>query len=190
MFVPKPAEARKAEVAIFQKGVRLHWKGGTVRPTGRTSEATGKPTKSLLIPFADSPLRKRRVTLAELHLPADSIHVLKSRNGCPILAATKSLKTRTNLVWLGKLVKAASFRPRPEVLPAAEALQRSAISCSLGMRKFSVTPIGLHKHCTAPFPESEDSGEPIPCDTPGNRTHCAVAFGYLVPPCQQRIGDF
>lgn len=133
--VAKMTETRKAEVVIAQKGVRLHWKGGTVKPTGRTSEVTGKPTKSLLIPFADSPLRKRRITLQELHAPAENIHVLKSRNGCPCLVAAEHLKKKTKLIWLGKLVKSASFRPRPDVLPSPGEMQRSALRGALARVK-------------------------------------------------------
>lgn len=121
-------EDGRAVVAINHRGVHLHWKGGDVRPTGRPSEVTGKPTKSLLIPFPDSPLRQRGISLAELGVPQESIHVIKSKKGCPILVAGIEKKTtRTNLIWLGKLVKSAHFEPRPEVLPSEEALHAAAV---------------------------------------------------------------
>lgn len=120
-------EDGRAVVAINHRGVHLHWKGGDVRPTGRPSEVTGKPTKSLLIPFPDSPLRQRGISLAELGVPKESIHVIKSKKGCPILVAGIEKKTRTNLIWLGKLVKSAHFEPRPEVLPSEEALHAEAV---------------------------------------------------------------
>lgn len=120
-------EDGRAVVAINHRGVHLHWKGGDVRPTGRPSEVTGKPTKSLLIPFPDSPLRQRGISLAELGVPKESIHVIKSKKGCPILVAGIEKKTRTNLIWLGKLVKSAHFDPRPEVLPSEEALHAEAV---------------------------------------------------------------
>ena len=120
-------EDGRAVVAIKHRGVRLHWQGGDVRPTGRPSEVTGKPTKSLLIPFPDSPLRQRGISLAELGVPKESIHVIKSKKGCPILVAGIEKKTRTNLIWLGKLVKSAHFEPRPEVLPSEEALHAEAV---------------------------------------------------------------
>lgn len=122
---PEEEEGR-AVVAINHRGVRLQWKGGEVRPTGRPSEVTGKPTKSLLIPFADSPLRKRGISLAELRVPKESIHVIRSKKGCPILVAGIEKKRRTNLIWLGKLVKSAHFDARPEVLPSEEALHAEA----------------------------------------------------------------
>ena len=124
--VPEEEEGR-AVVAINHRGVHLHWKGGDVRPTGRPSEVTGKPTKSLLIPFPDSPLRQRGISLAELGVPKESIHVIKSKKGCPILVAGIEKKTRTNLIWLGKLVARAHFEPRPEVLPSEEALHAEAV---------------------------------------------------------------
>lgn len=120
-------EDGRAVVAINHRGVHLHWKGGDVRPTGRPSEVTGKPTKSLLIPFPDSPLRQRGISLAELGVPKESIHVIKSKKGCPILVAGIEKKTRTNLIWLGKLVKSVHFEPRPEVLPSEEALHAEAV---------------------------------------------------------------
>ena len=123
---PEEEEGR-AVVAINHRGVHLHWKGGDVRATGRPSEVTGKPTKSLLIPFPDSPLRQRGISLAELGVPQESIHVIKSKKGCPILVAGIEKKTRTNLIWLGKLVKSAHFEPRPEVLPSEEALHAEAV---------------------------------------------------------------
>lgn len=133
-------EEGRAVVVVRQRGVHLHWKGGDVRPTGRLSEVTGKPTKSLLIPFPDSPLRQRGISLAELGVPQESIHVIKSKKGCPILVAGIEKKTRlradgatprqarTNLIWLGKLVKSAHFEPRPEVLPSENELQRAALT--------------------------------------------------------------
>ena len=120
-------EDGRAVVAINHRGVRLHWKGGDVGPTGRPSEVTGKPTKSLLIPFPDSPLRKRGISLAELGVPKESMHVIKSKKGCPILVAGIEKKRRTNLIWLGKLVKRAHFEARPEVLPSEEALHAEAV---------------------------------------------------------------
>lgn len=119
-------ESGSALVLITQRGVRLHWQGGEVRPTGRPSAVTGKPTRSLLLPFPDSPLRRRGITLAELGLPPESIHVIKSKRGCPILVAGEQQKTHTNLIWLGTLVKSARFRPRPGVLPSEAALRAEA----------------------------------------------------------------
>lgn len=121
-------EDGRAIVVVSQRGVRLHWKGGEVRPTGRPSAVTGKPTKSLLIPFPDSPLRKRGISLAELGVPKESMHVIKSKKGCPILVAGIEKKRHTNLIWLGKLVKRAHFEARPEVLPSENELQRAALT--------------------------------------------------------------
>lgn len=125
--VAEQVEGCTAYVVVRHKGVRLHWKGGTVRPTGKPSEVTGKPTKSLLIPFDDSPLRKRRVSLYELHYPKENLHVFKSASGCPILVAAEHQKRKTKLIWLGKLVKAATFEERPEVMPTADAMLAAAV---------------------------------------------------------------
>lgn len=120
-------EGSTAYVVVRQKGVRLHWKGGTVRPTGKPSEVTGKPTKALLIPFDDSPLKKQRIPLHELHVPRENIHVFKSHSGCPILVAAEHKKRKTKLIWLGKLVKAAHFNARPDVMPNEQELKSAAV---------------------------------------------------------------
>lgn len=124
------AQRGMAAVVVRQKGVRLHWLGGDVRATGQRSEVTGKPTKALLIPFEDSPLRKRRKTLKELNYPAEQLHVIKSKSGCPLLVAEDRKKKRTNLIWLGKLVQKAHFEPRPEVLPTVEEMNQEAASAA------------------------------------------------------------
>lgn len=116
-----------AEIKITQIGVRLHWRGGAVRPTGRVSEVTGKPTSSLLIPFSDSPLRKRRATLAEMGYDPEKVHVIKRRGGAPVLVYAAEKKRRTDLVYLGVLVKQATFHARPDVLPDDATLQAAAI---------------------------------------------------------------
>lgn len=132
--VPEVHDNGVSAVIVRKRGVRLHWKGGNVKPTGQTSEVTGRPTKSLLIPFEDSPMRKRGVTLAEAlkrdGLTAADVHVIKSKGGCPILMAAKQLKRKTNLIWLGKLVKRAKFTPRPEVIPTAEAMHAEAVTAA------------------------------------------------------------
>ncbi len=125
--VAEDVNGTTAYVEIRAKGVRLHWKGGTVRPGKNVSEVTGQKTKSLLIPFEDSPMRKRRVSLYELHYPQEKTHVLTSRNGCPVLVAAKERKKKTDLIFLGKLVKSATFTARPEVMPTQEALVSAAV---------------------------------------------------------------
>lgn len=68
---PPVIRDNKATIDITHIGVRLQWLGGTVKPSGRKSEVTGRRIKSLLIPFRDSPLRRR--SLASLHIPEDEV---------------------------------------------------------------------------------------------------------------------
>lgn len=118
-------------VSVNHKGVRLHWLGGEVRPTGKPSESTGRPTRRLLIPFAESPLRKRRETLAETMgssgMKEYRVVVIKGDGRCPLLAAVRPRKKKTDIIWLGRLVHRARFHPRPEVIPPGETLRREAM---------------------------------------------------------------
>lgn len=131
------ADAESAEINIAQRGVHLQWQGGTVRPTGNTSEVTGKPTKNLLIPVGNSPLKgkKQRLTLRELGLPPASIHIAKSKNGKVYLIAEKEKRvkrrkgvpahTRQSGILLGRLVPQATIPAHPNVLPDADERRRA-----------------------------------------------------------------
>ena len=50
---PPVIRDNKATIDITHIGGRLQWRGGTVKPSGRKSEVTGRRIKSLLIPFKD-----------------------------------------------------------------------------------------------------------------------------------------
>lgn len=119
-------------VIISHKGVRLHWKGGTVRPTGKPSRVTGRPTKNLLIPFADSPLRQARQTLEEFtqHHGGYEIRCIPGKGGICLAAAKQGAK-ESDYIWLGKLVKKATHKPRPEVLPSVDAMNNAARAAML-----------------------------------------------------------
>lgn len=91
---PPRLDGKMAVVLITKKGVRLHWKGGTVRPSGKTSRVTGRPIKSLLVPFDDSPIRRR--SLAEAGYDPQEVMVLKSENGRPYLAHVRKYKRKVN----------------------------------------------------------------------------------------------
>lgn len=131
------ADAEGAEIAIAQTGVNLQWRGGTVKPTGKPSEVTGKPTKNLLVPVGNSELKKKRgvTTLGDLKLPKESVHVVKAKNGkVYLIADPPSQKLRRgkrgaarnkNGVMLGRLVKQVTIPAHPEVLPDAAERRRA-----------------------------------------------------------------
>lgn len=109
--VETAANESGAVVSINHWGVRLHFYGGTVRPSGRISNVTGKPIKRLLIPGEDSPLRKAHVELYELGLDRDAVRIeagklMADMGGVP--------------VELGVLAKKAEHDPDPTVLPKPE----------------------------------------------------------------------
>ena len=89
---------------------------------------TGRPTKSLLVPGPDSPLRKRRITLAEAGIPQEEIMVLYSlKSRMPYLARVqernpmykgwKQKKTPRRL-----LLKSGTHDPDRTVLPSDQEL--------------------------------------------------------------------
>lgn len=129
---PPVIQDDKATIDITHRGVRLQWLGGTIRPTGRRSEVTGKSISSLLIPFKDSPLRRR--SLASLNIPEEEIQVLGDvETGHAILARIRDRKRRSkdgryqDVTPLGALVKSATIRPHPEVMPSASQMEGYAI---------------------------------------------------------------
>ncbi len=109
-------DANGTTVSINQRGVRLHFYGGTVRPSGRISNVTGKPIKRLLIPTEDSPLRKTRSELYELGLDPESVHVAGGRliadmGGVPVV--------------LGLLARQTVHEPDPSVLPTTAEMEQA-----------------------------------------------------------------
>ena len=140
-----PGEKNSYRIGVFQRGVHLQYKGGTVKPTGRPSEVTGKPTKSLFIPRADGPIREGRCSLHEfLAGRSGRVRVIKrkgsgkvflvmdmeERIAIPYMTKTgkkrNRYKTATPLRILGSLVKRANIPAHPEVLPTNEELLAGA----------------------------------------------------------------
>lgn len=123
-----------ASFAITQVGVRLQWLGGTVRPTGRRSEVTGRPIRSLLIPFKDSPLRRR--SLASLNFPEEEVMVLGDvASGRAVLARVRERKRRRDGLYqdvtlLGALVRSATIPAHPEVMPSEEEMGQYVVKAA------------------------------------------------------------
>ena len=129
---PPVIRDNKATIDITHIGVRLQWLGGTVKPSGRKSEVTGRRIKSLLIPFKDSPLRRR--SLASLNIPEEEVMVLGDVDtGSAILARVKQRKRRNkdghyqDVTPLGALVKSATIPAHPEVMPSRERMRKNAV---------------------------------------------------------------
>ena len=121
---PPVIRDNKATIDITHIGVRLQWLGGTVKLSRRI--------KSLLIPFRDSPLRRR--SLASLHIPEDEVMVLGDVDtGSAILARVKQRKRRNkdghyqDVTPLGALVKSATIPAHPEVMPSREQMREYAV---------------------------------------------------------------
>lgn len=93
---------------------------------------TGRRIKSLLIPFKDSPLRRR--SLASLNIPEEEVMVLGDVDtGSAILARVKQRKRRNkdghyqDVTPLGALVKSATIPAHPEVMPSREQMRKNAV---------------------------------------------------------------
>lgn len=128
---PPATDGDNAVVTVKKKGVRLHWLGGTIRPTGAVSRVTGRPIKSLLIPFEDSPIKRR--SLAETGYDESEVMVLKSEGGRAYLAHVKRYKRKVNgktakVTPLGIFLKSATIQAKPDVMPREETLMTSVRS--------------------------------------------------------------
>lgn len=108
-------------VSIYKRGVALQRYGGTIKPTDRASEVTGKRITSLLIPARWSPLRGK--SLYDLGLPSDEVKVIPRKNGkSPLLIHERPDRSTV----LGFLVKSATIKPHPEVMPTTKELHAAA----------------------------------------------------------------
>lgn len=129
-------------------GVRLQWLGGTVRPTGKPSRVTGRPTRALLIPLPGSPLRRSSLAEQSANLASDEeIRVLKSTSsGAPYLARIKPYKRRVDgraakVTPLGILRASATIPPHPDVMPTDNDLW-------VASRDAAVTYLRVHRLIT------------------------------------------
>lgn len=118
-------------ISIPHIGVGLIWKGGDVHPTGRASEVTGRPIRRLLIPFKDSPLRMRDISLFEYirATPGANVRAFKSKKGSMLLAdQPKGPKGRSaqKMTLLGLLTERVTINPHPDVLPTQAELDETA----------------------------------------------------------------
>lgn len=123
-------------VSVNHIGVRLHYygtaglPGGVLRATGRVSAATGKPTKRLLIPNEESPLRRAGVKLYELGLAEQDVSVHR-KNGRAWLFGRMGGQE----VLLGQLVESVHMDADPTTLPPDSALSDAAAEGALAKLK-------------------------------------------------------
>lgn len=142
-----PLSRNRWQIGVYQRGVRLQYQGGTVKPTGKPSEVTGKPTKSIFIPRQDGPIRAKGDSLFEFlrgRAGADTVRAIKrkgsgkvflvmdmeERHASPYVTKTGKIRNRYNKVTplriLGSLVKQATVPAHPEVMPSKEELHAAA----------------------------------------------------------------
>lgn len=107
-----------ASLTVSHKGVRLQYLGGTVRPTGKISEITGKPIKTLLVPLKGSPLKNK--SLKELPIDRDSIKVIPREGKSSLLAAITGKGKKAQLTPLAVLLKQTTITPDDRVFPSIQ----------------------------------------------------------------------
>lgn len=131
-IVPEPAESQRAvaTIALRKKGVRLQYRGGTIKPV---------KAKSLLIPFKagrggaskDSPILRK--SIGEMGYSDKEIIVIPSKSGNAILMHKRELKRKNKkgekevLTPLGVLVKSATITAKPRLLPDSEILNEAIL---------------------------------------------------------------
>ncbi len=106
-------------LTITQKGVALQYYGGTVKPSGKPSEITGKPIKFLTIPKVAAAHGKSVATLRSL-----GVDLYPGRGGL-LRQAGDTRNPDTDEMWF-VLAKKATIKPNPRVLPPASEITAAA----------------------------------------------------------------
>lgn len=132
----------EAEVRVEHRGVRLRWKGGTVKPGAGVSSHTGKPTKLLAIPAKkrmEAPGRylplffmpvKGRSHLRGLLLEGEEKTAAKKWKDKP--AGRAVIVPKKNGAVMFRLVDETEHAPNPRVIPARSVLGELAQRDMLG----------------------------------------------------------
>lgn len=136
-------QGEEVAVVIDQPGVHIQWQGGEQVPSGRPSDVTGRPVKSLLIPCGDSPLQGRsssgsRLNLGDLKLPPDQVKAVPGKSGetgrliyIPATPKpkggkrTKKAAMAPQNITLGFLVKRVTIPAHPEVMPSEGEMKKA-----------------------------------------------------------------
>lgn len=108
-----------ANLTVSHKGVRLQYLGGTVKPTGKISEMTGRPITSLLVPLRNSPLKNK--ALKELPIDPESIKVIPREGKPSLLAAITGKGKNAVMTPLAVLLKQTTITPNDKVFPSIQA---------------------------------------------------------------------
>ncbi|MFI3244126.1 MAG: hypothetical protein R3Y56_07735 [Akkermansia sp.] len=108
-------KAKSSEVSIAERGYALQLFGGTVKAGKGISSKTGKRTKFLSIPANKG--------IKEMPDAYDNLSFIKLKGGKGALVRLKKDKSFTPMFWL---VKQATIKPHPEVMPRQESIDKAA----------------------------------------------------------------
>lgn len=121
----EPGSNGTLNVAVYKRGVRLRYEGGTVKPTGKISELTGKPIRSLLIPGPRTPMRTQGLDLYDVVKDPRRVHTIKNHAGRVYLVEDAEQEGQ-KMRYLGRLVKSTTHEPDPTVMPTEQAMREAA----------------------------------------------------------------
>lgn len=108
--------ATDATVSIRQRGVALQYYGGTVKPSGRISDVTGRPITRLAVPLDASAHGKMPGDF-----PKDSLICIGN-----ILARKVGRAKDAPLIAMFALVRSVRIKPHPDVLPPEDQIREAA----------------------------------------------------------------
>lgn len=121
----EPGKNGTININIFKRGVHLRYAGGKVKPSGKISELTGKPIRSLLIPGPRTPMRTQGLDLYDVVKDPRRVHTIKNRAGRVYLVEDAEQEGQ-KMRLLGRLVKSTTHKPNPRVLPTVQDMQEAA----------------------------------------------------------------
>ncbi len=121
----EPEKNGTLNINIFKRGVHLRYAGGTVKPSGKISELTGKPIKSLLIPGRRTAMHTQGLDLYDVVKAPNRVHTIKNHAGRVYLVEDAE-QPEQKMRYLGRLVKQTTHSPDPSVLPSMQDMQEAA----------------------------------------------------------------
>jgi hypothetical protein len=118
-------ETRSGQVPLV--GVRRHYTGGgTIRPSGRNSEVTGKPIKFLTIPKIAAAHGKSVATLKALGVDL-------YRKGATLREKQGDKRSDSDPIYFILAKQVGPMQPKPQILPTSDQFGQAVVDVALDM---------------------------------------------------------